>query len=196
MVKEENLVKRHILQVFQAVIDFLMHNPGLSNFYHRKISEIRFISNLTMELFSNEYFMNMALKEARIAYEEGEVPVGAVIITNRQVIAKAYNQAERLNDATAHAEMLAITAATSYLANKYLDECTLYVTLEPCVMCAGALRWSQIGKIVFATEDLKHGFMRYGKELLHPKTKCEYGILQEPCSELLSSFFKGKRELV
>ena len=145
-----------------------------------------------MEIFSDKYYMQMALKLAETARDDGEVPVGAVIVTNRTVIAKAYNQCERLNDATAHAEMLAITSATSYLGNKYLNDCTLYITLEPCVMCAGALKWSQIGRLVFAAEDLKHGFMRYGKELLHPKTKVEYGILRDPCTHILLSFFKKK----
>ena len=149
-----------------------------------------------MELFSDEYFMNVAFKEAKKAFSENEVPVGAVVVTKKQVVAKAYNQTEILNDATAHAEILAITSAMSYLGNKYLNECTLYVTLEPCVMCAGALNWAQLGKVVFAAEDRKHGFMRYGKELLHPKTKLEYGILQQPCSQLISSFFEARRNLV
>lgn len=140
--------------------------------------------------------MNMALKEAQKAYEQNEVPVGAIVVTKKQIVAKAHNQTEILNDATAHAEILAITSAMSYLGNKYLNECTLYVTLEPCVMCAGALKWSQLGKVVFAAEDHKHGFMRYGKEILHPKTKLEFGIMQEPCSALLKSFFAGKRNLV
>lgn len=149
-----------------------------------------------MELFSDEYFMHMAYKEAQKAMDDEEIPVGAVVVSNWQVVAKAYNQTEKLNDSTAHAEILALTAAMSYLGNKYLPECTIYITLEPCIMCAGALRWAQVGKVIFAAEDLKHGFMRYGKELLHPKTKLEYGILQQPCADLLSSFFKGKRNLV
>jgi tRNA(adenine34) deaminase len=149
-----------------------------------------------MEIFSDEYFMNMALKEARKAYDEKEVPVGAIVVSQKQIVAKAYNQTEKLNDATAHAEILAITSAMSFLGNKYLNDCTLYVTLEPCIMCAGALKWSQVGRVVFAAEDLKHGFMRYGKELLHPRTKLEYGILQHPCSAILSHFFAGKRNLV
>jgi tRNA(adenine34) deaminase len=149
-----------------------------------------------MEIFSAEYFMNIAFKEAQKAYEDEEVPVGAVVVSKKKIIAKAYNQTEKLKDATAHAEILAITSAMAFLGNKYLDECTLYVTLEPCVMCAGALRWAQIGKVVFAAEDLKHGFMRYGKEILHPKTKLEFGILHDPCSDILSQFFKGKRNLV
>lgn len=149
-----------------------------------------------MELFSDEYFMHMALKEAQKAAAQGEVPVGAIVVTKKQIVAKAYNQTEMLNDATAHAEILAITSAMSYLGNKYLNECTLYVTLEPCVMCAGALKWAQLGRIVFAAEDRKHGFMKYGKEILHPKTKLEYGIYEQPCSEILTNFFKGKRNLV
>ena len=149
-----------------------------------------------MELFSDEYFMNVALKEAKKAFAENEVPVGAIVVARKQIVAKAYNQTEVLNDATAHAEILAITSAMSYLGNKYLKECTLYVTLEPCVMCAGALKWAQLGKVVFAAEDSKHGFMKYGKELLHPKTKLEFGILHKPCSELISEFFESRRKLV
>ena len=149
-----------------------------------------------MELFSDAYFMNMAYKEAQKAFDEKEVPVGAVVIAKNQVIAKAYNQTEKLNDSTAHAEILAITSAMSFLGNKYLKECTLYVTLEPCVMCAGALKWSQLGKVIFAAEDHKHGFMRYGKELLHPKTKLEYGIMETECSGILKEFFEMRRNLV
>ena len=149
-----------------------------------------------MELFSDAYFMNMAYKDAQKAFDEKEVPVGAVVIAKNQVIAKAYNQTEKLNDSTAHAEILAITSAMSFLGNKYLKECTLYVTLEPCVMCAGALKWSQLGKVIFAAEDHKHGFMRYGKELLHPKTKLEYGIMETECSGILKEFFEMRRNLV
>jgi len=149
-----------------------------------------------MDFFDDEYFMNIALKEAQKAFDEEEIPVGAIIVADKKIIAKSHNQSENLNDATAHAEMLAITSAMSYLGNKYLNDCSIYVTLEPCVMCAGALLWSQIGKVVFATEDLKHGFMRFGKELLHVKTKLEYGILQKPCAEILSKFFIGKRYMV
>ena len=148
-----------------------------------------------MELFSDEYFMKMALREAKKGFEAQEIPVGAVIVSKKQVIAKAYNQTEQLSDATAHAEIIAMTSAMSFLGNKYLNDCTLYVTLEPCVMCAGALKWSQIGRVVFAAEDLKHGFMRYGKELLHPKTKLEYGVMHAECGEILKKFFVGKRNL-
>ena len=146
-----------------------------------------------LTILSDEHFMKMAYKEAIYAYENDEVPVGAIIVCNNQIIAKAHNQTQLLNDVTAHAEILAITSASSYLNQKYLLDCTLYVTLEPCVMCAGALYWSQISKVVFAAPDDKRGFMRYGKELLHPSTKLEYGIMINECSELISKFFKEKR---
>lgn len=147
------------------------------------------------ELFSNEYFMKLALREAQKAAEIGEVPVGAVIVANNLVIAKTHNQVQLLEDVTAHAEILAITSASSYLGAKYLHDCTMYVTLEPCMMCAGALKWSQIGKIVYGTGDEQNGFMKYGKELLHEKTKLEYGVLHEDCSQIIKSFFEAKRKL-
>jgi len=121
------------------------------------------------------------------------VPVGAVVVCENRIIAKAHNQTERLTDVTAHAEILAITSAAEYLGSKYLNECTVYVTLEPCVMCAGALAWAQIGRIVYGANDDSKGFMRFGKRILHPKTKVEFGILMEECSNLLKSFFKNKR---
>ncbi|MGK0388738.1 MAG: tRNA(adenine34) deaminase [Maribacter sp.] len=143
--------------------------------------------------FSDEYFMRKALQEAQAAFEAGEVPVGAIVVANNHIIAKAHNQTELLTDVTAHAEILALTAASDYLGGKYLKGCTLYVTLEPCIMCAGALAWSQIDKIVFGAEDAKRGFMRYGKELLHPKTELAYGILQEECGDIMKVFFQSKR---
>ena len=147
------------------------------------------------ELFSNEYFMKMAILEAQKASEKGEVPVGAVIVANNLVIAKAHNQVQLLEDVTAHAEILAITAASSYLGAKYLPDCTMYVTLEPCMMCVGALKWSQIGKLVYGAADEKNGFMRYGKELLHEKTKLEFGVMHDECSHMIKSFFQKKRRL-
>ena len=138
--------------------------------------------------------MKQAIKEARIGYEAGEIPVGAVIVSQNQIISKAHNQTELLTDVTAHAEIIAITAASSYLGSKYLRDCTLYVTLEPCNMCAGALYWSQIGRVVFGAADDKRGFMIYGKQMLHPKTKLEYGVLHDECSNLISQFFNEKRE--
>lgn len=147
-----------------------------------------------MELFSDEYFMNEALKEAQKAYEADEVPVGAVIVYDNKIIARAHNLTERLNDVTAHAEMQAITAAANYIGGKYLTECVLYVTLEPCPMCAGALGWSQISKVVYGATDDKKGFTKIDYQMLHPKTRLFNGVLQEPCSNLIKKFFKEKRK--
>ncbi len=146
-----------------------------------------------LSILSDDYFMNQALAEARRAFELGEVPVGAVIVSDQQIIARGHNTTEQLRDVTAHAEMVALTAAANYLDAKYLTDCTLFVTLEPCVMCAGALAWSQIGRVVFGAADDKRGFLRYGKEILHPKTTLEYGILEDECQELLTSFFQARR---
>ena len=144
--------------------------------------------------FDDHYFMNQALQQANLAAEAGEVPVGAVITCNGHIIARSHNQVEMLNDVTAHAEILAITAASNALGSKYLNECKLYVTLEPCVMCAGALAWSQIGEIIFAAEDEKRGFMKVGKHLLHPATKVRFGLLQKESSNLIRSFFAALRD--
>ena len=143
--------------------------------------------------YTDDYFMKQAYEEAKKAYELGEVPVGAVVVVNNQIIARAHNLTERLTDVTAHAEMQAITAAAGYLGGKYLKGCTLYVTLEPCVMCAGALYWSQIDKIVFAARDEKRGAGRFQAQLYHPKTLVSNGILANECAELMLSFFKEKR---
>ncbi|MBK7094883.1 MAG: nucleoside deaminase [Saprospiraceae bacterium] len=140
-----------------------------------------------------DYFMKEALKEAEKAFEEGEVPVGAVIVSGNTIIAKAHNQVEILTDPTAHAEMLAITSATNYLGAKYLEDCTLYVTLEPCPMCASALNLAKIGKIVYAAEDEKNGFMRYGTKMLHPKTKIDFGLMNTESISLMQNFFRDKR---
>ena len=141
------------------------------------------------------YFMGQALAEATLAFEEGEVPVGAVVVSGDRIIARGHNQVERLKDPTAHAEMLAITAATNHLGSKYLNECTLFVTLEPCPMCAGALKHARIGKIFYSAEDPKAGFIKYGgKTLLHPATKVSLGLLQEKSSALLKRFFLQKRK--
>ncbi len=137
--------------------------------------------------------MLQAIKEAEKARDAGEVPVGAVIVVNNQIIARSHNQTQLLHDVTAHAEILAITTASSYLGSKYLKDCTLFVTLEPCVMCAGALYWSQIDRIVYGASDEKRGFMRYGKELLHPATKLEFGIRHDECASLITEFFKERR---
>jgi len=137
--------------------------------------------------------MKQAYLEAEKAYEAGEVPIGAVMVCNNTIISRGYNQTEALQDITAHAEILVITSANGYLGSKYLNDCTLYVTLEPCVMCAGALYWSQLSRVVYGASDEKGGFMRYGKELLHPETKLEFGIMFDECSSLLKKFFKERR---
>ncbi|MCB0567043.1 MAG: nucleoside deaminase [Phaeodactylibacter sp.] len=146
-----------------------------------------------LTVFSDEHFMRQALQEAEAAFEEGEVPVGAVVVCQNQVIARAHNQTERLLDVTAHAEILALTAASNFLGSKYLQDCTLFVTLEPCVMCAGALQWAQLGRLVYGAPDDKRGFMQYGKRLLHPRAQVEYGVLLEECSTLIKTFFQQRR---
>ena len=148
-----------------------------------------------MELYSDDYFMREALKEARKALDIHEVPVGAVITCRNRIIARSHNQTEKLTDATAHAEMIAVTAAANYLGSKYLNECTLYVTLEPCVMCAGALHWVQLGKLVFGASDLQRGYSLIGKPVLHPKTTVEKGIKADEARALLDEFFKGLRDI-
>lgn len=146
-----------------------------------------------LKVYDDDWFMRQALQEAHKAMDLDEVPVGAVITLNDRIIARAHNTTEQLCDVTAHAEMLCITAAAEHIGAKYLTECTLYVTLEPCVMCAGAIAWAQIGRVVYGADDEKKGFMRYGKSLLHPSTKMECGILGEECRNLLQAFFRTKR---
>jgi tRNA(adenine34) deaminase len=142
---------------------------------------------------SDEFYMREALKEAQKAFDADEVPVGAVVVCQNKIIARAHNLTERLNDVTAHAEMQAITAAANFLNGKYLNECTLYVTLEPCSMCAGALSWAQAGKIVYGASDTKRGFHLISHQLLHPKTTVVSGILEDECSALIKTFFQQKR---
>lgn len=144
--------------------------------------------------FDDTYFMRKALDEARDAYDEGEVPVGAVVVCGDRIIARAHNQTERLNDVTAHAEMLAITAAAGVLGGKYLTGCTLYVTVEPCTMCAGAIGWAQVQTVVFGTRDEKRGFTRYAPEALHPKAVVRQGVLEEECAGLMKDFFARRRK--
>ena len=146
-----------------------------------------------ISIFTDEHYMNKALEEAGIAYEKGEVPVGAVIVCNNTIIAKAHNQVESLSDITAHAEILAISSACNYLGTKFLEECTMYVTLEPCPMCAGAINWARLGKLVYGAADDRRGFMRYGKEMLHKTTKLEFGIKNEESGKMLKKFFKALR---
>ena len=144
--------------------------------------------------YNDEYFMKQALQEAFKAFEQDEVPVGAVIVANNQIIARSHNFTEHLHDVTAHAEMQAITAASEFLGGKYLTGCTLYVTVEPCVMCAGALFWSQLDKVVFGARDEKRGAGRFKNELYHPKTLVINGVLEKECSEIMLSFFQAKRK--
>lgn len=143
--------------------------------------------------FDDNYFMKQALIEAKAAAEEGEVPVGAIIVCNNQIIARAHNQTERLNDVTAHAEMLAITAAANVLGAKYLTGCTLYVTVEPCIMCAGAIGWSQISNIVYGASDEKRGYSLYAPKAFHPKAIVKSGVMEEECAAEMKAFFKKKR---
>ena len=144
-------------------------------------------------LLGDEYFMKQALVEAQAAYDEGEVPIGAVVVCQDRIISRAHNLTETLNDVTAHAEMQAITAAASVLGGKYLIDCTLYVTVEPCPMCAGALGWSQITKIVYGAKDEKRGYQKFSTEVLHPKTTVKSGVLEDQASELMKRFFKERR---
>jgi tRNA(adenine34) deaminase len=146
-----------------------------------------------MDEIKDKYFMKMAYQQALEALDDGEIPVGALVVCNGIVIAKAHNLTERLNDVTAHAEMQAITSAAEYLGGKYLKDCTLYVTLEPCVMCAGALAWSQISRIVYGASDEHRGYSRLTERILHPRTIVDKGLMEEECSEIVKDFFKKKR---
>lgn len=144
-------------------------------------------------IFTDEYFMKKALVEAEMAFEKGEIPIGAVVVVNNQIIARSHNLTEMLNDVTAHAEMQSITAAANYLGGKYLKDCTLYVTVEPCQMCAGALYWSQISKIVFGAADEQRGYLNMGTKL-HPKTQVTGGVMAKECGELMLRFFQARRK--
>ena len=147
-----------------------------------------------LEPYDDAYFMKKALQEAQAAFDQGEIPVGAVVVVDNMIIARAHNLTERLTDVTAHAEMQAITSASSFIGGKYLQQCTLYVTLEPCQMCAGALYWSQIGRIVYGAKDLRRGYDVMGTTL-HPKTKVESGVLAQECESIMKRFFVDKRNL-
>lgn len=148
---------------------------------------------MELNVFSDEYFMREALKEANKAFDKDEVPVGVVVVANKRVIARAHNLTEALNDVTAHAEMQAITSAADFIGGKYLKGCTVYVTLEPCVMCAGALFWSQVDRVVYGASDEKRGFSKVG-QLLHPKTQVTAGVMADDCADLLRLFFQRKRD--
>lgn len=143
-----------------------------------------------------EKYMRIALQEAREAELDGEVPIGAVVVCGDKVIAKAHNRTEHLHDVTAHAEIMAITSAEDYMNAKYLTDCTLFVTVEPCVMCAGAIAWAQLAEVVYGASDEKRGFSRYSSQILHPKTKLTKGILAEDCEKIMKDFFAGKRKFM
>jgi len=149
---------------------------------------------MSLSVYSPERYMKEAYNQALLAFERDEVPVGAVIVANNRIIARAHNQVELLNDPTAHAEILAITAAAEALGSKYLEGCTMYVTLEPCTMCAGALNWAQIDAVYYGASDEKRGYSLVGKTILHPKTEVNTGIMAEECAHLLQEFFKNLRE--
>ncbi|MBP6665305.1 MAG: nucleoside deaminase [Chitinophagales bacterium] len=144
-------------------------------------------------MFTDEYFMRLALQQANLAFTANEIPIGAIVVCNNTIVAKAYNQTELLQDVTAHAEILAITAAANYLGSKYLPNCALYVTVEPCLMCSGASYWAQLGKVVYGAADEKRGFTTLQKPVFHPKTQVVGGILATECAALMSDFFKQKR---
>jgi tRNA(adenine34) deaminase len=146
-----------------------------------------------MDLFSDQYFMQEALKQANIAYQQGEIPVGAILVGRNRILGKGHNLTEQLKDVTAHAEIQAITAASGYLGAKYLIDCTLYVTLEPCIMCAGAIFWAQISKLVFGASDPKGGFTRINYPILQSRTQVVGGVLEKECSKILKDFFVTKR---
>jgi tRNA(adenine34) deaminase len=148
---------------------------------------------MSLSIYSDEHFMKQALREAETAAEEGEIPIGAVVVCENKIIAKDHNRVERLNDATAHAEMLAITAAQNHLNSKYLNECTLFVTLEPCSMCAGGLFWTQIGRVVIGALDKERGFSKYNKDIIHPKTDLKLGVMANESEVLIKDFFKKLR---
>jgi tRNA(adenine34) deaminase len=166
---------------------------NITFFFLIQIEGLIFVLKMNEKLNSDEYYMKQALSEAQKAFERGEVPVGAVIVCNNRIIARAHNLTETLTDVTAHAEMQAITAAASFLGGKYLVDCTLYATVEPCPMCAGALGWSQISRIVYGAPDEKRGYLKFAPLTLHPHTKVTSGLLAEEAAGLMKRFFQNKR---
>jgi len=178
----------HVVKIEAAKLEFCSYDVGFHSFLTSD-----YLRSMALMEKDDQHFMRQAFKEAELAYEEDEVPVGAVVVCKGSIIARAHNLTERLNDVTAHAEMQAITAAADYLGGKYLNQCTLYVTLEPCLMCAGALSWAQLGKLVFGAFDEKRGFSLVEGKILHPKTTLKGGVLGDESAQLLKRFFKEKR---
>lgn len=152
------------------------------------------MKDIEEEIFSDAYFMRKALDLAHQAFEEDEVPIGAIVVSDKRVIGKGYNQTEKLLDVTAHAEMLAITSAAQYMNSKFLDECTLYVTVEPCVMCGGALKWARFGRVVYGTSEPKFGYSTVSDQILYHKTEVVRGVLAEECAAIMKQFFAEKRK--
>lgn len=144
-------------------------------------------------IMDDTYYMKLALREAQMAYHAGEIPIGCVMVCRGTVVARCHNMTQRLTDVTAHAEMQAITAASEQLGGKYLNDCTLYVTVEPCIMCAGALGWAQLGRLVFGCRDEKRGYQRFAPQALHPRTTVQSGVMEQECAELMTSFFRSRR---
>jgi tRNA(adenine34) deaminase len=161
--------------------------------FNTLIVHFKTVHLLSGSILDDKYFMREALKEAKNAFQSGEIPIGAVVVCNERIIARAHNMTELLNDVTAHAEMQAITAAANFLGSKYLNDCTLYVTVEPCVMCAGAIFWTQLQRVVYGARDEKRGCSTTGVTLYHPKTKVVSGVMEDECSQLMKTFFVGKR---
>ena len=155
---------------------------------------LKYFESVDKMLSNNDYFMGEALRQAQLAFDADEIPVGAVVACKGKIIGKGYNQTQRLNDVTAHAEMIAITSASSFLGSKYLNDCILYVTLEPCIMCAGAIAWAQLGGLVFGTDDKKKGFTIFNQDVLHPRTLVSSGVLKDDCEEILKYFFLKLRK--
>ena len=155
------------------------------------------IARMSISFGTDQYFMNEAYKQALLAYDNREIPVGAIVVSNKKIIARGHNQTEQLTDVTAHAEILALTSAFNYFGAKYIPDCTLYVTLEPCLMCAGAINWAQLGRLVYGAPDLQRGFLSFespSKKILHPKTEVLSGIMEKECKEIVVNFFKELRE--
>ena len=178
------------IKIWKKIIRLFLENMICGDNYKLKIINYKL---KVKRVVDDNFYMKQALAEARKAAERGEVPVGAIVVCKERIIARAHNLTETLTDVTAHAEMQAITAAAATLGGKYLSECTLYVTVEPCVMCAGAIAWAQMGRLVFGAEDEKRGYQRYAPQALHPKTVVVKGILADDCAALMKDFFAAKR---
>lgn len=185
--KRDNYIQR-------LTSDYIRLHHFHSKFLYKRGNRTKNVRLYTLKMLNDHYFIQQALQEAQQAFEKNEVPIGAIIVCQQRIIARTHNLTELLNDVTAHAEMQAITAAADVLGGKYLTDCTLYVTIEPCPMCAGALNWAQISKIVYGARDKKRGYSLFSPSLLHPKTSVISGVLEEECAKLMRDFFEKKRK--